>query len=57
MKFLLYDAEHVKRIIKNASYAMGALNFMWNAEDVPIETKIKLHACVPLNLVLWGGEN
>ena len=52
MLLLLGDTEEVKTRIKKESKAMGALNFTWNAEDVQIETKIKLCTCASLNLKL-----
>ena len=36
---------------------MGALKFAWDAAEVPLITKIKLHQATPMNLMLWGSEN
>ena len=41
--FLIDDTTDVKNRISKASKAMGALKFIWDAVEVPLSTKIKLH--------------
>ena len=38
----LDDTKDIKKRIDKASSAMGALNFIWNAEEISLRTKIKL---------------
>ena len=55
--FLIDDTTDVKNRISKASKSMGALKFIWDAVEVPLPTKIKLYQAIPMNLMLWGGEN
>ena len=36
---------------------MNALKFIWDADEIPLEVNSKLSKAMPLNLLLWGGEN
>ena len=40
-----------------ANQAMGALNFVWNADSVDLNVKYKIFISVPLNFLLWGCES
>ena len=55
--FLIDDTTDVKNRISKANKSMGALKFIWDALEVPLTTKIKLHQATPMNLMLWGSEN
>ena len=50
--YILDDTTNVIAQIKNANKAINALKFIWDAEEVSIETKIHLYLAIPVNLVL-----
>ena len=55
--FLLEDTIDVQNRVIKASKQMGALHFIWDAKESPIQAKVKLHQTIPQNLVLWDIEN
>ena len=46
------DAADVKNRINEAANSMGALKHRWNAKEMPISMKIKLHQVITMNLTL-----
>ena len=50
--YLLDNSADIIIRIRQASKAVGALNFIWDAESVIIKTKVKLYLAKPVNLVL-----
>ena len=55
--FLLDDATDVTNRISKAKKSMGTLKCMWDAKEVTLTTKIKLHKAIPTNLALCGSDN
>ena len=55
--FIVDGTEDVKIRINKASKSIGALKITCNENDVPLDTKMKLHNSIPLNVLLWGGDN
>ena len=55
--FLLDDATDVINRINKARKSIGALNYVWDAKEVTLMTKIKLNEEIPMNLALCGSEN
>ena len=57
VNLLLYYTVDVVSISSKARKHMGALSFMWNYNNVPLNIKVKLHNEIPLNALSWGGNN
>ena len=55
--FLMGYSEGANNRANKGSKHMGTFKFIWDDCSVPIETKIKLLSTIPLNLLLWGGDN
>ena len=56
INYTLNDSSDINRRITKATCAMGALKFIWDSEEVELQTKINLYKAIPLNLALWGHE-
>ena len=52
INFLLDDTIDISTRIKAVNKAMGAMNFIWNANEVSLETKYKLYMAIPVNFTL-----
>ena len=55
--FLLDDATDVINRINKARKSIGALKCVWDAKEVTLMTKTKLHEAIPMNIVSCGSEN
>ena len=43
-----------KNMMAKLAKAMKALGFIWNSEEINMETKTKLCGAISFNLLLWG---
>ena len=57
LTFLLDDTIDVKCRMSKAPKVMGALKDVWDAREVPLSSKVKLHQAIPINLLSWGRNN
>ena len=48
INFTLNDTKDIERRISKA--------FIWDADEIELETKVNLYKAIPLNLALWGHE-
>ena len=55
--FLFDDATNVLNRINKARKYMGALTCAWDAKEVTLMIKTKLHELILMNLALHGSEN
>ena len=53
---MLDSTTGIKSRIEKVNKAIGALSFIWNADCLSLESKIKLYLAMPVNLSLWDYE-
>ena len=54
--FMLDDTADTRCRIGKANKVVGALSFVWNADCLSLESKIKLYLAMSVNLALWNCE-
>ena len=56
---VLDDTANVQARTKaiNKAMAMDTMNFIWNAETVPLNKTVKSHVAIPINFDLWNSES
>ena len=57
MAFLLSDSIDSKNRMLTDTKIIGALKFNWEAKELPMLSKHKSCAIIPVNLLLQGSEN
>ena len=54
---MLDETVDVKTRINKAKNEMRALEFNWDAKEVPIITETKVHQAILISVASWGSEN
>ena len=57
LNFIMDDTEDVKNRINKVTKSMGAFNVIWEAREIPLKSKIKLHEAMLMDLLLWESDD
>ena len=52
--FMLNYITDIKLRLEKANKSVRAFSFIWNADSISIDSKIKLYLAIPVNLALWN---